>query len=226
MDTPCPSSRMASARLSRDSDRPSRASVARAARAAGMRCATVRMSTPRPACVAAGAAPPRSADRVCRGRVGGPIGRAGPRTATGDVRPLAGDVAGRGRVVPSAPGDVRDRPGPSADRPGRSSADHPRVIDHGEQQLDRDQHGQRRPPGERFADRVRAAYRDVRGEARGGADDQRHPRNPTGRPPGATLRHQVQAGHDLQPVHADRERVRLPTESGHDRWPTPACARS
>ena len=42
------------------------------------------------------------------------------------------------------------------------------------------------------------------------ADDQRHPRNPPGRAARATLRHQVEAGHDFQAVHADRERVRLP----------------
>jgi hypothetical protein len=86
------------------------------------------------------------------------------------------------------------------------------VVDHGEEELDRNQHRDRRPPGQCLADRVGAAYRDVRGEACGGADDERDPRNRAGGPPGATLRHQVEARDEFEAVHAGREGQRFPAE--------------
>ena len=68
------------------------------------------------------------------------------------------------------------------------------VVDHREEQLDRDEHRNGRPSSERLADRIRATDRDIRGEARSGADDERDPWNPTDGSTGATLCDQVETG--------------------------------
>jgi hypothetical protein len=139
LDTPCPSSRIRSANRSLDTVCPLAASALRAARAAGIRCATSRTSS---------APPPRTA---------------GPDSA------VPGPV-----LVPGGPasaGTVRDRPLIVPDRPVIILV----MIEHGEQHLDRHQERDRRPPGQRPADRIVTADRDLRGEAGRCADHQRHP---------------------------------------------------
>jgi hypothetical protein len=111
-------------------------------------------------CGRSGLGRPRSGGRA--GRSGN--GRDGPRAGPGDVRP------------------VRDRPLIIRDRPLIVFV----MIEHGEQQFDRDQERNGGPTGERPADRVVTAYCDVRGEAGRCTDQQRHPGKQSGAASGAT----------------------------------------